>query len=128
VAGPPQAQVAPPAGRVALTPGIRNDCFAGTRLALAFPTSVFLMVALAMPDEDERARTIAQEVETYLARHPEAADSIDGIIRWWLPRLRLEEAIAELERALDLLVARGVMTKRQLPDGRWLYGRPDRGA
>jgi hypothetical protein len=81
-----------------------------------------------MPDDDERARTIAQEVETYLARYPDAVDSVEGIVRWWLPRLRLEEALADLERALDLLVERGVMTKRQLPDGRWLFGRPDHGA
>jgi hypothetical protein len=81
-----------------------------------------------MPDDDERARTIAQEVETYLARYPDAVDSVEGIVRWWLPRLRLEEALADLERALDLLVERGVMTKRRLPDGRWLFGRPDRGA
>jgi hypothetical protein len=82
-----------------------------------------------MPDEDERARAIAQEVETYLARYPEAVDSVDGIVRWWLPRLRLEEALADLERALGLLVKRGVLAKRQLPDGRWLYSRgPVRGA
>jgi hypothetical protein len=80
-----------------------------------------------MPDDHERARAIAQEVETYLARYPNAVDSVEGIVRWWLPRLRVEEAIADLERALDLLVEQGRLTRRQLPDGRWLYGRPDRG-
>lgn len=82
-----------------------------------------------MANDDERARAIALEVETYLARYPEAVDSVEGIVRWWLPRLRLEEAVAELERALELLVERGVLAKRQLPDGRCLYSRrPDGGA
>ena len=78
-----------------------------------------------MADDDVRVRSIAEEVETYLARHPQALDSVAGILRWWLPRLRLEEAVADVERALDLLVERGVVSRRQLPDGRWLYGRPE---
>jgi hypothetical protein len=82
-----------------------------------------------MADDDERARAIAQEVEAYLARYPDAVDNVEGIVRWWLPRLRLEEALAELERALELLIVRGVLTRRELPDGRCLYGRrPDRSA
>jgi hypothetical protein len=75
-----------------------------------------------MADDDQRLRSIADDVETYLARHPEAVDSVEGIVRWWLPRLRLEEAVADVERALDLLVERGVVIKRQLPDGRCVYG------
>jgi hypothetical protein len=72
--------------------------------------------------DDESIEVLAREVETYLSQHPEAADTADGILRWWLPRVRLEEAQHDVQRALDLLVARGVIVERQLPDGSKVYG------
>ena len=81
-----------------------------------------------MAEDDERVRSIAEDVETYLARHPEAVDSAEGIVQWWLSRLRVEEAVADVERALSLLIERGVVVRRRLPDGRCVYGRSlDRG-
>jgi|SRR6266496_52040 len=87
---------------------------------------VLRMTRLEMPfrcgnmDEDA-INTLAQEVATYLSMHPNAADTVEGIRRWWLTRVRVAEATADMQLALDVLVVRGVVVQRRLPDGRFIY-------
>jgi len=76
---------------------------------------------------DERVRLIADEIEGYLAERPGAADTFEGISRWWLAGLQLGDATDDVQRALDLLVQRKVVVKTMLPDGKALYGRAQRG-
>ena len=52
--------------------------------------------------------------------HPAAADTPEGIARWWLdwpeqPALNLVEA------TLELLISRGVLASRMLPDSKLIY-------
>ncbi len=75
-----------------------------------------------MPDESSIS-VIAREIQTYLSSHPDAADSLDGILRWWLPRVRMEETANDLQLALDLLVERGAVTRRDVAGGQVVYGR-----
>ena len=63
---------------------------------------------------------VAKEIEVYLARHPHAADSIEGIIKWWLPQQRYIDAHEKIAKALDYLVAQGVVKKVEIP-GSVLY-------
>jgi hypothetical protein len=69
--------------------------------------------------------TIADEIARYLKDHPDAADSLEGIRRWWLPRVRLEETTAQLEEALEDLLRRGVVVRQGLADGTVLYRRAE---
>jgi len=76
--------------------------------------------------DDDAISTLAREVATYLSMHPNAADTAEGIRRWWLARMRAAEATAEVQisdvqSALDLLVERGVVVQRRLPGGRFIY-------
>ena len=73
--------------------------------------------------DDDAIRSLARAVSTYLATRPDAVDSADGILRWWLPQLRIEATPEDLQRALDLLVSEGAVDRRGLPDGRHVYGR-----
>ena len=57
----------------------------------------------------------------YLWAHPQAADTVDGIVEWWLPRRYHAEAVERVQEALDELVAGGWMEKIALVDGRVLY-------
>ncbi len=50
---------------------------------------------------------IAQEIKRYLDTHPNAADSLDGIVQWWLPRQRYGDAIEKVKKAMDRLVQTG---------------------
>jgi Fe2+ or Zn2+ uptake regulation protein len=57
----------------------------------------------------------------YLVNHPQAADSVDGVTRWWLARNGSAPVRAEVERALATLVERGLLRRVELPDGTVLY-------
>lgn len=50
-----------------------------------------------------------QEIVEYLHVHPYAADTVDGIIQWWLSRQRYETAKAVIQRALEDLVDQGIV-------------------
>ena len=65
---------------------------------------------------------IARELERYVDRHPGAADTVDGIARWWLAG-PVQPPPRDVEAALDLLVRRGVLTRRLLPDGTTVFAR-----
>ena len=75
----------------------------------------------AMPTDDEQVLTLARGIERYLEKHPNAADSLEGIQRWWLIRHRYAEDTLQVEQALELLIAKGIVVRRILPDGRAVY-------
>lgn len=50
-----------------------------------------------------------KEIIEYLRAHPSAADTIDGIVQWWLPLQRYETAREAIQKALDDLVAQGLI-------------------
>ena len=74
-----------------------------------------------MPIDEDRAGVIADEITRYLAQHPGSADTFDGIARWWITRIRFDEAVDEVRGALDILVLRGVVVAEALADGSLLY-------
>ena len=72
-------------------------------------------------EADHRVQAIARNVEAYLAIHPDAADSAEGIQRWWLASTLTEESLDRVRAALDELAAAGRVTRRVLPDGGVVY-------
>ena len=74
-----------------------------------------------MPTDDEQVQALARGIERYLEQHPNAADSLEGIQRWWLARQRYAENALKVERALERLIAKGIVVRRILPDGKAVY-------
>jgi hypothetical protein len=74
-----------------------------------------------MAIEQDRVCNIGDEILRYLAQRPNAADTIEGIKRWWLPRIRLDSAASDIERALNHLVRSGKVLASELPDGSTVY-------
>jgi hypothetical protein len=70
--------------------------------------------------DDAEVEGLARELEQYVSLHPTAADTPDGIARWWLDRPE-QPALNLVEAALELLLARGVLASRMLPDGKFIY-------
>jgi hypothetical protein len=68
-----------------------------------------------------RAQGIADAILEHLRRHPLAADSAEGVARWWLAPPLHGASLDEVEQVLEALVARGVLRRVQLGDGRALY-------
>ena len=69
---------------------------------------------------DAEVEGIARELERYVSLHSTAADTPEGIARWWLDWSE-QPALNRVEVALELLVARGVLARRMLPDGKLIY-------
>jgi hypothetical protein len=78
------------------------------------------------PPADE-VEGIARDLERYVSLHPTAADTPDGIARWWLARSE-KPALNLVEAALELLVGRGLLVRKPLPDGNFIYGGAQRPA
>lgn len=75
-------------------------------------------------EPDPATERVIAAIEAYLARHPAAADSVQGVARWWLPAEGVDEPIEQVRRALEFLRMRGVIEVTQLPDGGAVYRTP----
>lgn len=69
----------------------------------------------------EAVERLAGEVLRYLQRHPNAADTVEGIAQWWIARQRLVETRAQVRAALDRLVARHLVEAADAANGRPRY-------
>lgn len=70
---------------------------------------------------DSKAPDPRLEVLAYLHAHPSAADTLDGIIQWWLPLQRYEMAKDIIQRALDDLVEQGIVDYVETSGGRRIF-------
>lgn len=66
---------------------------------------------------------VRSAIVAYLERHANAADTREGIIDWWLPIEHRTFDRAVIERALEMLVAEGLLVGTRLVDGTVLYRR-----
>ncbi len=80
----------------------------------------------AADTHEQEIAEIAREIARYLDAHPNAADSVEGILRWWLTRQRYEQSAEYVTRALEHLVSVGVVKLYRTPGDRWVYCRKDR--
>ena len=70
---------------------------------------------------DDRIALIAESIERYLADHPKAADTVEGIVNWWLAGQRYQQTQEEIQQALDYLVGKGVIGRTEFLGGRVVY-------
>jgi hypothetical protein len=71
---------------------------------------------------DPSVARVRAEILEYLEHNRSAADTLDGIIEWWLPIGRRMDR-DKINLALGLLVADGLVRTTSLIDGTVLYGR-----
>jgi len=75
-----------------------------------------------MSDEhDVAVQAVAADIRRYLQRHPDAADTAEGIARWWLGGRCRENELGRVQEAIAVLVKRGLMQRQTLPDGAEIY-------
>lgn len=68
-----------------------------------------------------RTSWVVEAIEDYLSRHPDAADSEQGIARYWLPEMGLDASVGQVKHALDKLCELGVIERRELAGGQMIY-------
>jgi len=72
---------------------------------------------VCLPDKSQ----IAREILTYLAKHPDAQDTLDGIMRGWLPDQggRYKQAI--VREVVKDLVLEGTILESKTPGSDTVY-------
>jgi hypothetical protein len=70
---------------------------------------------------NERTMMIAQIIEDYVAQHPRAADTAEGICSWWVAPRCYGASREEVQAALDYLVEFGRMARVVVAGGAAIY-------
>ena len=63
----------------------------------------------------------APEILDYLVRHPDAQDTIDGILLWWVLDSCIRKWSPTIAETVAELVERGFLQERPSSDGRVFY-------
>ena len=64
---------------------------------------------------------ISRRILRYLADHPEASDTVEGIAQWWLLEQEIREQKARVERSLAELTAQGWLLSMEAGESRVRY-------
>ncbi len=64
---------------------------------------------------------IAVEILSYLDENPEAQDTLDGVIQWWLLERKIKYQITLVREALSELVRDGLVVEKESMDSQTRY-------
>ena len=64
---------------------------------------------------------IAVDILSYLAKNPEAEDTLEGIVDWWLLQQEIERKVASVKKVLDELVREELILEIQSSDNNRHY-------
>ena len=64
----------------------------------------------------------AREILSYLVEHPDAKDTVEGILKWWLSKAHTKREKREVQEAIDFLVEKGWVISREVADSKKIYG------
>ena len=75
-----------------------------------------------MGDSAPGRSPVTKEILRYLIEHPDAKDTTEGIARWWISPHHDEWTRDVIQRAVDELVARGWLIRRETTPSHVVYG------
>ena len=70
--------------------------------------------------DDEEIGPLANALRAYLAEHPQATDTLNGVCQWWIPRDKAYSPDTVM-RAIQMLVHLEEVEQRPGSDGRIMY-------
>jgi hypothetical protein len=70
---------------------------------------------------NEKKEQLAEEILQYLIDHPNAQDTLKGIVTWWLLERTIRHRTALVKEVLDKLVADGLVIAQQGSDSQTHY-------
>ena len=73
-------------------------------------------------EENQRQQKLTREILTYCVEHPDAKDTVEGILTWWFPAGAARWRVEEVKTALRLLTAQGWLTSRSMRHSEEIYG------
>jgi hypothetical protein len=72
--------------------------------------------------DDQRHQRLKRELLTYCIEHPDAKDTVEGILSWWFHSGEARWRVDEVKTALDELTAQGWLTSRSIRQSEVIYG------
>jgi hypothetical protein len=74
-------------------------------------------------NSQDRQEKLKREILAYCVGHPDAKDTVAGILKWWfVPTTPSRWRIDEVRTALESLVAKGWLTSRMIRQSEQIYG------
>ena len=64
---------------------------------------------------------VAREILAYLSDHPEARDTLEGIVHWWMLERKIRSQIALVREAIKELVEEGFLLEEPIPGAKKSY-------
>ena len=64
---------------------------------------------------------IGNELLAYLVENPNAQDTLEGIVEWWLFERQIKVQVAMVKEALSDLVTRGLILQKKRSNSRTYY-------
>ena len=64
---------------------------------------------------------VAYEILRYLIKHPDAQDTLEGIVGWWFLGRTIKYQKLLVKKALDMMVEDGLVIAHQGTDSRTIY-------
>ena len=65
--------------------------------------------------------TISLAIINHLKKNPDAGDTLEGIADWWLEIERIDTAVHEISRILEVLVVNGTLRVIETISGEKIY-------
>ena len=72
-------------------------------------------------NEQKDERQARRYILSYLLEHPDAGDTLEGIVEWWLLHQKIRFETRNVSQAIAELVAEGLITTQQSSDSRIIY-------
>jgi len=72
--------------------------------------------------QHQRHLRLKRELLTYCIEHPDAKDTVEGILRWWFSAGEVSRRADDVKAALDELTAKGWLTSRKIRQSEVIYG------
>jgi hypothetical protein len=73
-------------------------------------------------DSSGRLEKVIRGILHYCVRYPDAKDTPEGILKWWLAEGRGEWGKEDIQKALDMLTSKGWLLKRKTRQSEEIYG------
>lgn len=80
-----------------------------------------MLIPLATENDKPGHHEQREAILRYLAARPNAADTVDGVVNWWIPLQRYQDTYSAIEEILEELADEGLVVKKILPDNKVIY-------
>ncbi len=79
------------------------------------------MRTVCSKDSQFQVRSIERNVLEYLLKNPEARDTLEGIIEWWILEREIRLRTEQIKEAIQILVEKGFVLQHETADTRIHY-------